>query len=621
MTDLVFHFLSTWKAWGAQLLLALGLLGTFWVFTRWYIVEREDPLALLHNRFDGLTRWLLQHRRSKKTLPLSLAAVGLGGGMFLTLGQKDFLLWAFRNAPLFLGIHAGLVLLVLLLWLRWDRKPNYIQSGEGRAEAQFKDVPEDFGPCEIQDGRRIGDGKPMAELLGFRDPSKEARWVLAHGLRSRGYLTLVSLPWDTLSRHILIFGAQGSGKTTSVFGHIQHSAECPWIYQDSKAELPFRDDFPHACVWGLDVRGHESRSGVWNPMEEIRSKEDRDLLVDYVFPSNPHDANPWVRDMARALFGAILTSRRWISIQEIARTLRESRLEPFLAELDPIYRDAMAEPKSQVPVLQDLVVSLSRWETERIRAITEGPSTITIDNFIRRGGYVMNCEMSDALRVPVHCFWGMLLGRLRNRAEGASPIMLLLDEFGDCGRLPNIERALVLLRSKGVSIVAGIQNMGLLQDVYPRNWQAVLQGFGTRIWLTRNLEDDLREKLSRAVGKWTRRIPPANKNARETEKEADLMPLDAWGRWSEERAALARSHGFTYWLPLSLAVMRPPLGRLVAAVDPWEEAEGLAKAAMQAVTPLDWKPEPLPYPGGLKLPQVAAEVPEVLVLPVGEDWL
>jgi hypothetical protein len=69
MTDLVYHFLSAWKAWGAMLLLGLGLLGTLWVFTRGYLVEHEDPLALLHNRFDGLTRWMLQHRRSKKTLP------------------------------------------------------------------------------------------------------------------------------------------------------------------------------------------------------------------------------------------------------------------------------------------------------------------------------------------------------------------------------------------------------------------------------------------------------------------------------------------------------------------------------------------------------------------------
>jgi hypothetical protein len=84
---------------------------------------------------------------------------------------------------------------------------------------------------------------------------------------------------------------------------------------------------------------------------------------------------------------------------------------------------------------------------------------------------------------------------------------------------------------------------------------------------------------------------------------------------------LARSHGFTYWLPLSLKVTRPPLGALVVAMDPWEEAESLAKAAVQAVTPPDWKPEPLPIPVGLKAVQPSAEAPEVLVLTVGEDWL
>ena len=68
------------------------------------------------------------------------------------------------------------------------------------------------------------------------------------------------------------------------------------------------------------------------------------------------------------IFGAVLRSKPWESIQQIARSLRETRLEPFLEMLDPIYLDTMKEPKSQVPVLQDLVVTLSRWETVRCAA-------------------------------------------------------------------------------------------------------------------------------------------------------------------------------------------------------------------------------------------------------------
>jgi len=193
----------------------------------------------------------------------------------------------------------------------------------------------------------------------------------------------------------------------------------------------------------------------------------------------------------------------------------------------------------------------------------------------------MNCEDSDALKGPVHVFWAMLLGRLRNRPEGASKILLLLDEFGDCGRINNIQRALVLLRSKGVSITAGIQNLGLLQDVYPQDWKAVMEGFGTRIWLARNLEDELRERLSKALGRFTRLVPPANKNAKETEKEADLMPLDAWGRWSELRVALGRLHGFTYWFPVPIEIPHTPLGEVLPGGDPWADSEAEAKAAAQ----------------------------------------
>jgi type IV secretory pathway TraG/TraD family ATPase VirD4 len=366
------------------------------------------------------------------------------------------------------------------------------------------------------------------------------------------------------------------------------------------------------------VRGHATRSGVWNPLEEIRSAEDFDLLVDYIFPKNPKDPNGWVRDMARVLFGAVLRSKRWESIQQIARTLRETRLEPFLAMLDPIYLDTMKEPKSQVPVLQDLVVTLSRWETVRVRSITEGKSTVTLDDFIARGGYVMNCEDSDSLKGPVHVFWAMLLGRLRNRPEGASKILLLLDEFGDCGRINNIQRALVLLRSKGVSITAGIQNLGLLQDVYPQDWKAVMEGFGTRIWLARNLEDELRERLSKALGKFTRRVPPANKNAKETEKEADLMPLDAWGRWSELRVALGRLHGFTYWFPVPIEIPRTPLGEVLPGGDPWADSEAEAKAAAQDALKAVELPE-----WCLQVPrEVAPEpVPEPVTTNEKEDWL
>jgi hypothetical protein len=581
MKDIIFNLLRAWNGGGALALTGLGLLGLLWCALRWTWVEREHPLALLRDRFHRLTRWLLLHRRSPKTFPLSLALFVLGIGMFWAITQESFVPWAFQNGPVFLGAHGVLVILTLVLWITWNREPGYVKAGEGRADALFRDVAEEWGTRVVEGGETHTDPEPTAELLVYRNPSRLTYRIVGGGQHQGGNLTLLSLRWDILSRHVFVVGPQGSGKTAGLYAPIMHSSLVPWVYQDSKAELPFRDAFLDRPVFGLDVRGHSTRSGIWNPLEEIRSAEDFDLIVDYLFPSDPNDKNKWVRDMSRVLFGVLLRLQRWESIQEIARTLRKTRLEPLLTKLDPIYLDTMKDPRSQAIVLSDLVVGLSRWETVRVRSITEGRSTVTLDDYITKGGYLMNCEDSDALKGPVHVFWAMLLGRLRNRPEGASKILLLLDEFGDCGRIPNIQRALVLLRSKGVSIVAGIQNLGLLQNVYPQDWKAVMEGFGTRIWLARNLEDELRLRLSQALGKFTRRVPPANKNAKETEKEADLMPLDAWGRWSELRVALGRLHGFTYWFPVPIHIPRTPLGEVLPGGDPWADSEVEVRAAAQ----------------------------------------
>jgi hypothetical protein len=173
-----------------------------------------------------------------------------------------------------------------------------------------------------------------------------------------------------------------------------------------------------------------------------------------------------------------------------------------------------------------------------------------------------------------------------------------------------------------VAIVAGIQNMGLLQDVYPQDWKAVLEGFGTRIWLARNLEDGLRQRLSQALGKFTRRIPSTSNNTKESEREADLMPLDAWGQWSESRVALGRLHGFTYWLPVAIPVPKTPLGPTMVDGDPWAdsatEAVAAAKHALQAAALPEWCMQIPTSPH----PSLQAELPTAPAGPSKEDdWL
>lgn len=584
--DGILRLLAIWHSTG-WLISICAILGLLITLIRWIVIGSADPRWWLERGHSPWSRWILV-RATKGFLPLCIALMGFGYALQATSQSVPFQIWIAEEPRRLAWLSIGIVVLGFIGWLLWDRHPKHLKRGAGRPDAQFRDLPEDFGPWDTVDGKRVGDGRPACFLLAYRDTSKVSRRELQAAQRKARNLTLLSLRWEVLSRHVLLLGMQGSGKTTTVYGHMMLSLMIPWIYQDSKAELPLRDRFPDRPVWGLDVRGHQSRSGVLNFMREIRTADDFDLITNYVFPINPRDANPWVRELSRVLFGAILRAQPWPSLQEISRTLRRTRLEPFLDLLDPIWRDLLAEPKSQVPVMQDLVATLARWESPRVAAITEGESTVSLDDFLTMGGWVMNCEDSDALRAPVHLFWAMALGRLRNRPEGASKIVLLLDEFGDAGRLPNIVRSLILLRSKGVSFVAGLQTIGLLKDTYADQWQAVAQSFGSKIWLCRNAEEESRELLTRVLGRWIRVTKDHHPHTKETESPVDLVPIDAWGKWSDERAAIARCNGYTYWLPLSLDIPHTPLGETVAQRDPWEEAEELAAKALQEIE------EPIP---------------------------
>jgi MYXO-CTERM domain-containing protein len=307
-----------------------------------------------------------------------------------------------------------------------------------------------FAPLAVE----FGDADAVAVALVYRPegPGTEAGYVKP----GREDLRLLRWSWDQLSRHVLVVGATGSGKTSTVFSHLMLSARVPWIYQDQKAELPLRDLFPRRPVWGLDTRGHESRSLVWNPMDELRGPEDVEVLAALLFPDRG-DMNDWVIRGARLLFEGLLKHRRFPSLQAVAWLLEQKPIEEVVASLPGGYASSVQDPRTRSYFHSTLLEVLKPWNTARIAAVTMGPSTVRLDDFIREGGYVLANE-DKHLRQPVTLFWGMLLYRLRQRPAGASRLLLLMDEFGDAGRVANMGQALALYRGKGVSIVAGVHD-------------------------------------------------------------------------------------------------------------------------------------------------------------------
>jgi hypothetical protein len=478
-------------------------------------------------------------------------ALGLGGISILLWSASPPRLGSARDSdlgPLFgfvvcLGLASSVALLGRLL-------EGSLRDGP-RGSARFVSPQKEFG--------RRDEATAALLVRTTRGTACRAGKVWLQGSENFAYLS-----WELLSRHVLVVGNTGSGKTTGVFNHIMLSSDVPWIYQDQKAELPLRGSFPERPVWGLDTRGHATRSGVWNPLQEIRTEEDLEVLSALLIPDRG-DEYDWVIRSARFLFEALLKAERFESLQAVGRCLETEGVDALSRRLPPGARSVLDNPRQRGYFLEALREVLHPLMSRRVSRVTEGKSTLTLDDFIARGGYVLANEDKN-LRASVTLFWGLLLNRLRNRSSEAGRLLLLLDEFGDAGRVPNMASALALYRSKNVAIMAGVQTYSLLKTVYRGEWEAVRDGFGTVFVLTANLPKHMYEPLSRELGCFTVRPLSLQWGAGGPSVSlgsplgAELVPPDRWGAWGEARACLARGQHPTWWIPCPVPLAASPLG-------------------------------------------------------------
>jgi type IV secretory pathway TraG/TraD family ATPase VirD4 len=426
-------------------------------------------------------------------------------------------------------------------------------------------------------GRWLGGGGAAFAPVGreFGRPDSAVAALLVHAARGRarrlgsveGVLRprLAYLRWDVLSRHVLVYGNTGSGKTTGVFNHLMLSSRVPWIYQDQKAEMPLAAEFSDRPVWGLDTRGYRSRSLVWNPLREARTPEDVEVLAALLIPDRG-DEYDWVVRSARFLFESLLLSSPFGSLQEVGRLLESEAPEGIAERLPRGARSVLADPRQRGYFLSSLREVLHPFLSPRVARVTEGEPSVALDDFISRGGYVLGNE-DRSLRAAVTLFWGLLLNRLRSRPPSAGRLLLLLDEFGDAGRIPNMASALALYRSKNVGIVAGVQTPALLKSVYRDEWEAVREGFGTLLVLTANLPAALQSGLTRELGRrggrdlsfsWSPSGPSLSLGP---PRDRDLVPQGRWGAWGRAHACLARAQEATWWLPEPVALAPAPWER------------------------------------------------------------
>lgn len=83
-----------------------------------------------------------------------------------------------------------------------------------------------------------------------------------------------------------------------------------------------------------------------------------------------------------------------------------------------------------------------------------------------------------------------------------TPVMLLMDEFANIGRLPDVEKMIAVVRSRNISMAFGLQSLSQLKSAYKDDAATIIDCCDTMLFLGGKSTDTVRE-IAESVGKET----------------------------------------------------------------------------------------------------------------------
>lgn len=356
------------------------------------------------------------------------------------------------------------------------------------------------------------------------------------------------IPVGQRNRHILIVAKTGSGKTTKlILPIIYNDCRCPHrstIIIDSKAEM-----WPKLSAMTKRINPEKQlilfnpldrlRSLSWNILAKIETDTDCKLIANSVImatdePQAKQDS-PFFRNSAlqvlNAMFVALMNdSDDRLSMPRVHELLNMGMQQ--LCDWLEAHPEAIRTTRSFVElarsgsqnadtIMSELSMRIQAWDLKAIRATTfydeidiqsviENPSLFVVE--LRESELKMLRPLANVIVVELLRY----LTKFAEQCPGQTlprPVGFIIDEFASAlGRLPDIHIKLNTLRSRNVSIVAAIQSIGQLKGNYGEDWEAVLSGFSTKIFMP-SLDFTDSEWASKESGQMTIRFRTSTKGA------------------------------------------------------------------------------------------------------------
>lgn len=348
-----------------------------------------------------------------------------------------------------------------------------------------------------------------------------------------GQKSSFGLSEDTLSKHIMLVGCTGSGKS-NLFYHIINQIKCSMTQDDVMIIFDTKGDYYNKFFSKRDsVIGnsfqYEKQSEKWNIYKELVADgwDNRKVAMNaqeickslFRERTEKNHSNPFFPNAARDLLAAILTGAVLFGNRNTKfknENFYNNRLKEFL---DTSTRESLCRFLRGDASLMSVMSYIDKDTAQSQGVIAEMYSVIrdifvgvfadkgmfSIRQFVRKKGartlfIEYDLAIGNVLSPMYKLLFDLALKEALGRTKSQGNVYLICDEFKLLPNLQHIDDGVNFGRSLGVKVFAGIQSIEQLYEIYGKNrGRNIAAGFSTMISFRAN-DVTTREYISNLYG-------------------------------------------------------------------------------------------------------------------------
>lgn len=327
-----------------------------------------------------------------------------------------------------------------------------------------------FGPSTPKNNDKLVRGAKIIHWRQLAHQTAIPAWKLWQSVERARQLKIgqVPIPFQKENLHILLVGSTGTGKSQALYQITEQLRK-----RNDKA---FVLDLGGALFSRFAAKGDkilnplDSRSLQWNPFLDIQQRGDLESLVQATIPSTTGESEEW-RGYARTLMIAVLGKLASTEEAQPSRVVYYAT-QAGTKELAALCAGTQAQRFFEKGNEKMLSNSLTNF-AQGVASWTElqDGGNFSMRKWVRKGRgwlYINIADNQFDLMRPLVSTWAWLaiIETLSLPENHSRRLWFMLDELASYNQLPKLAEALAKLRKYGGCVVAALQDVALLDDLY-----------------------------------------------------------------------------------------------------------------------------------------------------------